>query len=186
MLLINLFVEFFKVGLFSVGGGLATLPFLYDMSDRTGWFDHTQLANMIAISESTPGAMGVNMATYVGFTTAGFWGMLVASVGLVTPSFLVIMAIVFLTKNFRENQQVQAVFKGIRPVSMALIAVAGYSMFRVAILNVPLFEQTGNLMDLVQVKSLIIAVPLAFLIAKKNLHPIAVVGISGIAGIILF
>ena len=71
MLYLQLFWEFFKTGLFAVGGGLATLPFLQDMADRTGWFTHAQLADMLAVSESTPGPIGVNMATYVGFTTGG-------------------------------------------------------------------------------------------------------------------
>ena len=74
MIYLQLFWEFFKTGLFTVGGGLASLPFLYDISDRTGWYTYSQLADMIAISESTPGPIGINMATYVGFTSAGFFG----------------------------------------------------------------------------------------------------------------
>ena len=82
MLYLQLFWEFFKTGLFAVGGGLATLPFLQDMADRTGWFTHAQLADMLAVSESTPGPIGVNMATYVGFTTGGIGGALVAAAGI--------------------------------------------------------------------------------------------------------
>ena len=93
MLYLRLFWEFFKTGLFAVGGGLATLPFLQDMSGRTGWFTHAQLADMLAVSESTPGPIGVNMATYVGFTTGGVGGALVATLGLVTPSVIVILIV---------------------------------------------------------------------------------------------
>ena len=82
MLYLRLFWEFFKTGLFAVGGGMATLPFLYDISDRTGWFTHMQLADMIAVGESTPGPIGVNMATYVGYLTGGVGGAVVATVGL--------------------------------------------------------------------------------------------------------
>ena len=82
MIFLQLFYEFFKTGLFAVGGGLATLPFLNDMADRTGWFTHAQLADMLAVSESTPGPIGVNMATYVGFITAGLPGAVVATLGL--------------------------------------------------------------------------------------------------------
>ena len=91
MIYLKLFCEFFKTGLFAVGGGLATLPFLSDMADRTGWFTQAQLADMLAVSESTPGPVGVNMATYVGFETAGVLGAVVATLGLVTPSVIVIL-----------------------------------------------------------------------------------------------
>ena len=91
MIYLQLFYEFFKTGLFAVGGGLATLPFLYDMADRTGWFTRPQLADMLAVSESTPGPIGVNMATYVGFVTRGIPGAIISTLGLVTPSVIVIL-----------------------------------------------------------------------------------------------
>ena len=91
--MIQLFIEFFKTGLFAVGGGLATLPFLQDMAVRTGWFTTAQLADMVAVSESTPGPIGVNMATYVGFTVAGVPGALVATLGLIAPSIIIILII---------------------------------------------------------------------------------------------
>ena len=90
MIYLQLFFEFFKAGLFAIGGGMATLPFLYDISDKTGWFTYGQLADMVAISESTPGPIGVNMATYVGFTTAGISGSVIATLGLITPSIIII------------------------------------------------------------------------------------------------
>ena len=85
--------EFFKTGLFSVGGGLATLPFLYEMSDKTGWFSHADIADMIAISESTPGAIGINMSTYAGFKTAGIPGGILATLSLAAPSVIIILII---------------------------------------------------------------------------------------------
>ena len=94
MIYLQLFWEFLKVGLFTVGGGLASLPFLYDISDRTGWYTHAQLADMIAISESTPGPIGINMATYVGFTSAGILGSVLATLGFIIPS-IIIVSIVF-------------------------------------------------------------------------------------------
>ncbi len=93
MILLQLYIEFAKIGLFSIGGGLATLPFLYDISDRTMWFTHADIVNMIAISESTPGAIGINMATYAGYTTAGIIGGIVATLGLITPAIIVIKEI---------------------------------------------------------------------------------------------
>ena len=93
MIYLRLFFEFCKVGLFSVGGGLATIPFLTDLGERTGWFTSAQLADMIAVSESTPGPMGVNMATYVGFTSGGVLGGIVATLGLIFPSLVIILII---------------------------------------------------------------------------------------------
>lgn len=115
MIYLRLFFEFFKVGLFSVGGGLATIPFLSDMGARTGWFTAGNLANMIAISESTPGPMGVNMATYVGFHTSGVLGGIVATLGLICPAIIVIAIIAGFLKKFRESRAVDAVFYGLRP-----------------------------------------------------------------------
>ena len=124
MILIRLFFEFFKAGLFAIGGGMATLPFLYNISDKTGWFTYGQLADMVAIYESTPGPMGVNMATYVGFTTAGPVGAVIATLGLITPSIIVILIIAGFLKAFKTNKYVQNAFYGLRPASTGLIAAA--------------------------------------------------------------
>ena len=113
MIFVRLFFEFFKAGLFAIGGGMATLPFLYNISDKTGWFTYGQLADMVAISESTPGPMGVNMATYVGFTTAGPAGAVIATLGLITPSIIVILIIAGFLKSFKTNKYVQNAFSGI-------------------------------------------------------------------------
>ena len=124
MIYLRLFFEFFKVGLFSVGGGLATIPFLTDLGQRTGWFTSGQLADMIAISESTPCPLGGNMSTYVGFHTAGLLGSIVSTLGLVTPSILVILLIARILKQFRQSRVVHAIFYGLRAASVALITVA--------------------------------------------------------------
>ena len=112
MIYLRLFFEFFQTGLFSVGGGLATIPFLTDMGARTGWFTSGELADMIAISESTPGAMGVNMATYVGFHVGGIPGGVIATLGLICPSILVILIIARFLQRFRQSRGVDAVFYG--------------------------------------------------------------------------
>jgi chromate transport protein ChrA len=125
MILLQLFWEYFKVGLFAVGGGMATIPFLYDLADKTGWFTHAQLADMLAVSESTPGAIGVNMATYVGYTTAGVPGAVIATLGLTTPSVIVILLVARALRQFRPNRYVEAAFYGLRPTSTAMIASAG-------------------------------------------------------------
>lgn len=140
MIFLRLFVEFFQVGLFAIGGGLATIPFLTDMGARTGWFTSGELANMIAISEATPGPMGVNMATYVGFHLGGIPGGIAATLGLICPSILVILIIAGFLKKFRESRGVDAVFYGIRPASTALIAAALVEVCSIALL----FHQTAG------------------------------------------
>ena len=135
MLLIRLFFEFFRAGLFAVGGGLATIPFLSDMGARTGWFSAGELADMIAVSESTPGPLGVNMASYVGFNVGGPVGCVAATLGLVAPSILIILIIARFLVKFRQSRVVEAVFYGLRPASTALITVAGLEVVRMALLR---------------------------------------------------
>lgn len=134
MIYLQLFWEFFKTGLFAVGGGLATLPFLSRMADTTGWFTQSQLADMLAVSESTPGPIGVNMATYVGFTSAGIPGAVIATLGLITPSIIVILLIAQFLKNFRHNRFVNAAFDCLRPASTGLITASGLSVAALALL----------------------------------------------------
>jgi chromate transporter len=186
MIYLQLFWEYFKVGLFAVGGGMATIPFLARMADATGWFTHAQLADMLAVSESTPGPIGVNMATYVGFTTAGIPGALVATFGLVLPSILVILLVARMLQQFRHSPLVEAGFYGLRPASSGLIAAAGVTVAVIALLNRDLYAQTGRLQDLFRWKALILAgVVLAFSNWVKptaKWHPIIFIGISALAG----
>ena len=187
-LYLRLFWEFFKTGLFAVGGGMATLPFMYDISGKTGWFTHSMLADMVAVSESTPGPIGVNMATYVGFVTGGVPGAVIATVGLVTPSVIVILLIARVLKAFRENQYVDAGFYGLRPCSIGLIAAAGVLVIKLALFNTELYASTGAIADLFNVKALILA---AVLLAAtrcikklKGLHPIVFILASAVIGIV--
>ena len=187
-LYLRLFWEFFKTGLFAVGGGMATLPFMYDISDKTGWFTHSMLADMVAVSESTPGPIGVNMATYVGFVTGGVPGAVIATVGLVTPSVIVILLIARVLKAFRENQYVDAGFYGLRPCSIGLIAAAGVLVVKLALFNTELYASTGAIADLFNVKALILAAVLLAVtrcIKKlKGLHPIVFILASAVIGIV--
>lgn len=184
MLYLRLFWEFFKTGLFAVGGGLATLPFLQDMAERTGWFTHAQLADMLAVSESTPGPIGVNMATYVGFTTGGVPGALVATLGLVTPSVIVILIVAAFLKAFRDSKWVSSTFYGLRPASTALVAAAGISVVPVALLH---SGETG--LALLNWPALALAAVLLvftnWVKVTKKWHPIIFIGISAVVGVVL-
>lgn len=192
MIYLRLFYEFFKTGLFAIGGGMATIPFLYEMADNTGWFTQHDLANMIAVSESTPGPIGVNMATYVGFLTGmgdggvltAILGAVVATLGLVAPSIIVILTIAAVLKSFRNNPYVSRAFYGLRPASTGLIAAAGLS---VAVSNL-FHTANGFSLSAVNWKGWILAIVLWLLTNKikktKGLHPIVFIGISALAGIL--
>ena len=195
MLYLKLFYEFFKTGLFSIGGGMATIPFLYKMSDATGWFTYDDLANMIAVSESTPGPIGVNMATYVGYITGtqeggplyATLGAVTATLGLITPSIIVILIIAMFLKSFRDNKYVNNAFYGLRPASMGLVAAAGLS---VVINN--LFEPesftNGFHLDGINWIGFGLAIVLWIFTNKvkktKGLHPIIFIAASAVAGIV--
>lgn len=188
MLLLRLFWEFFKTGLFAVGGGMATLPFLYNISDTTGWYTHAQLADMVAVSESTPGPIGVNMATYVGFSQAGVAGALAATIGLVTPSVIIILLISRVLNAFRQNKYVDAAFYGLRPCSVALIAAAGLMVVKISLFDFELFQQTGKLLDLFNFKAIALAAVLLILtrgVKKlKKIHPVFFILASALVGVL--
>ena len=192
MIYLQLFWEFFKTGLFAVGGGMATIPFLYDISTATGWFTHNDLANMIAVSESTPGPIGVNMATYVGFLTGmdiagiptALLGALVATLGLITPCVIIILLVSLILSTFRNNKYMNAAFYGLRPASSGLIAAAGLS---VAVTN--LFPAGITALAAFNWKGLLLGVVLWVLTNKvkktKSLHPIVFILASAVVGIVL-
>lgn len=184
ILLLRLYWEFFKTGLFAVGGGLATLPFLSQMADKTGWFTQGQLMDMVAVSESTPGPIGINTATYVGFTTSGVPGALAATLGLVTPSTLIILAIASFLKAFRSNRYVDAVFRCLRPASTGLIAASGLSVAAITFYA----AAPAGILTGIQWKAVILAV-LLLLVTRvipqtKKLHPVVWIALSALAGIV--
>ena len=188
MTVLRLWWEFFKIGAFSVGGGMATLPFLYNMSDRTGWFTYDQIADMLAVSESTPGPIGINMATYTGFTTAGFLGSLAATLGIITPGIIIVLLIIKVLDKFRKNKYVEAAFYGLRPASTGLIAAAGLLVVEIALLKLDIFKESGKLLDIFNFKAIILAAVLLALTRwikpTKKLHPIVFIAFSAVVGIV--
>lgn len=182
--LLRLFLEFFKTGLFSVGGGLATLPFLYEISDSTGWFTHADIADMIAVSESTPGAIGINMSTYAGYQTAGIAGSIIASVSLALPSFIVILIVAHFLNKFKGNRYVDAAFYGLRPASIAMITAAGVNVVKIALINTPAFEASRSVADLFIWEAMLLAVVIFVLRRRFKLHPILFIAASAVVGIV--
>lgn len=184
MTLLRLFFEFFKTGLFAVGGGMATIPFLQEMGHTTGWFTDADLTTMIAVSESTPGPIGVNMATYVGFETAGLPGAVVATLGLITPSIIIIMVIAGFLQKFRQSKTVEAVFSGLRPASTALIAAAGLKVAAEVLVRVG--GETFHTFSL-HLPSLLLAVGIFCAMrfkGLKGLHPIVFIALAAVLGIV--
>lgn len=189
MIFLKLFFSFFKTGLFAVGGGMATIPFLYEMADSTGWFTRNDLANMIAVSESTPGPIGVNMATYVGFITGSkvagiptaILGAVTATLGLITPAVIIILIVAMFLKNFKDNKQLNNAFYGLRPASTGLITAAGLSVAVTVLFPEAFSFSAFNL------KGTILAVILLALTnikQLKKLHPIVFIAASAAVGII--
>lgn len=184
MTFLKLFFAFFKVGLFAVGGGMATFPFLTDLAETSGWYTQQQLIDMIAVAESTPGPIGVNTATYVGFTTAGIPGAVVASLGLITPSFLVILIIARMLAKYRDSKLVNTIFSGLRPASTGLIAAAGFSVVLVSLFDLA----APSLVQMVNWKGIVLAAVLLVLTRKvkqtKDLHPVVFITLSAVVGIL--
>lgn len=193
MIYLQLFWEFFQTGLFAIGGGMATLPFLRKMADATGWFTQTDLTNMIAVSESTPGPIGVNMASYVGYVTGmsqggigyALLGAVTATIGLVTPSIIVILIIASVLKAFRDNRIVNNAFYGLRPASTGLIAAAGLSVVATTLFGMTSLTVLPTVFNW---KGLILAVVIFiltnFVKKTKTLHPIVFIGASAVIGIV--
>lgn len=182
LLYLKLYYEFAKIGLFAVGGGLATIPFLVQLSDKTGWFSKTDLVNMIAISESTPGAIGVNMATYVGYLTGGGIGGIISTLGLITPSIIVILIVSHMLKKFKDNPFVNAAFYGLRAASTGLIVAATYGVFKISFFN--LKKNDLSIFEIINFKGVILGILLYLAMKKIKIHPIGFIILSGVIGVI--
>ena len=175
--------EFLKTGMFAIGGGLATLPFLTQMQAKYQWFTAEALANMIAVSESTPGPIGVNMATYVGYTSAGIPGALLATFSLALPSVIVIMLIAGMLKKYRENKYIQNFFLFMRPAVVGLISAAALSVLKIALLPNP--EAILSLKNGLAVALFAALFGLMQVKKFKKLHPVVFIAIGAVMGVLL-
>ena len=184
MIYLQLFLEFFKTGLFAVGGGMATLPFLYDMAERTGWFTAAQLADMIAVSESTPGPIGINMSTYVGFITAGVPGAVIASLALAAPCVIVILLVIRVLDKFKGSPLVDSIFKALRPASIGMITAALIGVVKESLLYLENFAGIATVLSVFNWKAIALAVVLWFIMKKWKTHPIAYIAIAAAVGVV--
>ncbi len=181
------FWEYFQVGLFSVGGGLATIPFLEDISSRhPEWFSLEELRNFVAISESTPGPIGINIATYAGYSIAGPLGSVVCVFALVLPAFIIMVIVAKMLQKFKSSSLVNNAFYGIRPATTALILSATISTFAEVLIDVGAIESVKTFFTAIDLRNLILfAVILAGTLIFKKLHPIVFIAIGAAAGVVL-
>ncbi|MCR5785485.1 MAG: chromate transporter [Eubacterium sp.] len=179
-----LLYEFFKTGLFSVGGGLATLPFLYEMAGKYSWFSTDTLADMLAVSESTPGPIGINMATYAGIKAAGIGGGIVATLALICPSIIVICIIAKMLDKFKDSKMVNAVMGIIRPAATGLIAAAGIRLFEIAVGGSEKYLETGLWYDWLDIKSFVFLCIITFAVIKWKKHPALYIAVMAVVGIV--
>lgn len=188
MELLLLFVEFFKTGLFALGGGLATLPFLYNIADKYGdtygWFTRDMIPDMLAISESTPGPIGVNMATYAGYNAAGVLGGVIATLGLVLPSVIIILIVARVLQKVKGNVYVENAFYGIRPAVCGIIAAAGFDVIKNTLFAISKYVDTNDILDLFNIKAILLFLVLLFFTNKYKKHPIVYIAIAAIVGIV--
>ena len=194
MILLKLYWEFFKTGLFSVGGGMATLPFLKNIGETTGWYTYADMMNMLAVSESTPGPIGINMATYVGYTVSGVPGAVIATVGEVSPALIVIMLVAVFLKSFRDNIYVDRGFYGLRPASTGLIGAAcigifleiltGFDFTKQGLFNIP-FLAEDSLLNFPRILLGAVLLAMTNVVPRvKDLHPIVFIAFSAIVGVL--
>ena len=179
--------EYFKTGLFAVGGGYATIPFLKEMSMKYGWFTLDDITTMLAVSESTPGPIGVNMATFVGYKMFGIPGAIAATLSLVAPSVIVICLIAGVLERFKQAKVVQGIFSGLRPAVVGFILSAVISIFLISLFDVDSFQITGSIQNLFQWKSILLFAVLyaGYRIPKKTPHPIFLIAAAAAAGVLL-
>lgn len=183
---VKLYFIFFKVGLFTIGGGLAAIPLLQEEVLNRGWLSLAEFTDMIAVSESTPGPIGANVATYVGYSQHGILGSVIATMGLVTPSVIIIILIAKFVMSFREHKVVDAVFFGLRPAVTGLILSAAYSVALITLFQIELYRESSVFNDLFNIKAIALFVFFYYLVNKFKLHPIYYIIAAGVMGMWVF
>lgn len=172
---LKLFIEFFKIGSFSFGGGFSTLPHIFELSDKTGWFTYSEVNNMITISQMTPGPLACNMATYIGFKMQGICGGILTSISFVIPAIIFMYIISKVFQKFKDNTTAVEVLNFIRASTFASILISCLSVLKNTFLNT---DYQINL------KAVILAIIVFILLKKKSIHPLIGMSIAGIIGIV--
>lgn len=177
-------LEFFKTGLFAVGGGLATIPFLHEMVKKYGWFSEDTLATMIAVSESTPGPIGVNMATFTGFLAQGVMGGIVTTIFLVMPSVIVIFIVSRVLNKFKESKLVEGIFYGIRPAVVGFILSACMGIFKMTFFKGKPYLSLLSILSSINIINIGLFALIYLVYKKFKLHPILIIIIGAACGLV--
>jgi len=193
MNLLLLYIEFFKIGLFAVGGGLATLPFLFLMANdrftfisQTGWLSAEQLGNFLAIAQCSPGAVGVNICAQTGFQYGGILGGITAALGLISPAIIIISVIAGALQSIKNNKTSIAVFSGLRPAATGLLTAAGLGVWRLALYNGSALNAAGAAWhEIIRWRESLVCLVIFLLIVKFKGHPVIYIALGAITGIIL-
>jgi chromate transporter len=178
VILLTLFWEFFKIGLFSIGGGYATLPFLYKLAETYPWLTAEEIPDIMAASQFSPGAIGVNMSIHTGFRCAGAVGGITAALGLITPSIIIIIIVARMLTRFKENQTVKAVFSGLRPAAAGLLAVVTFTLIRASL-------WAPGAPGFIRLREAVLFAIIFIAIRRFRKHPIIYIAAAGFAGVIL-
>jgi len=182
MKLFYLFIAFFRIGLFAIGGGLATLPFLFELADKSdGWLGREMIGNMLAVAQSSPGAVGANLSSYAGLRYAGIGGAYIAVLGLIVPSIIIIIIMAKTLTAFKENAVVKCFFAAFKPAATALISAAGLGALSLSLWN----SAAQKWLDFIRWKEAILFLVFFLLILKFKKHPIVYIIGAGIAGVVL-
>jgi chromate transporter len=179
--LLTLAAEFCKIGLFSVGGGLATLPFLFELAKKYEWLSPEQIGDFLALAQSSPGATGINMGAQAGFLWAGVPGAYTAAFALAAPSIVIIIAVARIMKSFRENRVINAVFSGLRPAATGLLSAAGFSVWKLSLYN----ASAGTWYESLRLKETVLFAAFFFGVHKLKGHPVIYIAIAAALGVIL-
>ncbi len=184
MILLQLFWSFFQIGLFSIGGGYAAMPLIQSqVVDLHSWLTMTQFADIMTIAEMTPGPIAINSATFVGIQIAGIPGALVATLGCVTPSCIIVMTLAYVYYRFRGLSMVQGVLGGLRPAVIAMIASAGISLLLLSVYGQKTLPADLSAINYISVGIVAVAF---FILRKFKTNPIYVMAGAGVAGVILY
>jgi chromate transporter len=189
--LLLLYIEFFKIGVFAVGGGLAILPFLFLMANdrfafirRTGWLSTEQVGNFLAIAQCSPGAVGVNISAQTGFLYGGISGGIAAVLGLISPAIIIISIVAGALQSLKKNKFSAAVFAGLRPAAAGLLTAAALGVWRLALFN-GMTAGNGAWYRIIRWRESLICLVIYLLIVKFKVHPIAYIALGAITGIAL-
>ncbi|HLS89191.1 MAG TPA: chromate transporter [Sphingobacteriaceae bacterium] len=190
MIYLLLVYEFFKIGLFTIGGGLAALPFLQALIPKYGWITADQLLDMIAISEATPGPIGVNVATFVGFRTAGVFGGIIATLATAAPSVIIILLVANSLKKVKEHPIAQGAFYGIRPAVAGLIGAVALELGRYDLINgnragTPPLEAGAPFWEAINLPGAVLFLAALFVYLRRKAHPVFILAAAAAVGIFL-